>query len=191
MNTLEVDTIVTARIGKVCLYCLGDSTGATSEDHPLLEALGNLITLPRGYVCDGCNAYFGHKLDERFVSYYPIAERIVFGCIHGKRGRIRRKLTPQFDLDVSPERIHFTATKPVRLSKSKDENALLITGASPPADMRVISRALYRIALGGLAASNPVKAFHPSLDDVVNTFATRHSATWPDHSLKRAYYRTV
>lgn len=47
-----------------CIFCKGDSTSSQSSEHIIPESLGNTEhTLPIGVVCDGCNNYFGRKVE--------------------------------------------------------------------------------------------------------------------------------
>ena len=49
-----------------CIFCKEDSTSSESSEHIIPESLGNTEhTLPRGVVCDGCNNYFGRKVEGR------------------------------------------------------------------------------------------------------------------------------
>jgi hypothetical protein len=50
--------------GTRCIFCASISDGSQSQEHILPEALGNEDhVLPSGVVCDGCNNYFGTKIE--------------------------------------------------------------------------------------------------------------------------------
>lgn len=166
MRSNDSECKAESRIGRCCLYCLKDASGATSQDHPLLEALGTSEVLPKGFVCDRCNRYFGKHLDQPLADYLPIAERIVLGRIAGKKGRLRRRLNDRVSVDVSPERIHLEIDQAEIRRSDHDDRALLVFAKPRALDPRVISRALYRASLGVLAACEPIKAFDPRFDDV-------------------------
>jgi|GEM_PF-3331462 len=72
-----------------CLFCLRSDVLFTRAEHPIPESLGNDDwTLPLGFVCDGCNQYFGTKVEKEVLSGPPfIFERLNY-VIKSKRGRL-------------------------------------------------------------------------------------------------------
>jgi len=62
----------------VCLFC-GTKQGLFRHvEHPIPESMGNDDTiLPKGFVCDGCNQYFGSKLEQQIMASPPFnVERV-------------------------------------------------------------------------------------------------------------------
>lgn len=52
-----------------CIFCHKDSSLSTSVEHIIPESLGNKHhIIPRGYVCDECNNYFGKKIEQVLLS---------------------------------------------------------------------------------------------------------------------------
>src|SRR5258707_551446 len=72
-----------------CLFCLQTEVLFTRLEHPIPESLGNdEWVLPRGYVCDRCNQYFGSKVENRVINEPPfVMERLSF-VVKSKKGRV-------------------------------------------------------------------------------------------------------
>jgi hypothetical protein len=72
-----------------CLFCQRKNVPFTHLEHPIPESLGNdEWTIPLGFVCDGCNQYFGAKVEKEVVSAPPfILERLAY-VVKSKRGRV-------------------------------------------------------------------------------------------------------
>lgn len=76
----------------LCIYCRKDASTASGKEHIIPESLGCNETLPKGYVCDSCNNYFGNSIDRsvfhnRAIAYYVGSEEIL-----GKKGKPRRNI---------------------------------------------------------------------------------------------------
>ncbi|MFI5181101.1 MAG: HNH endonuclease [Thermoanaerobaculia bacterium] len=57
-----------------CIFCRGDDGGFRSEEHIFPESLaGDSDVLPKGYVCDRCNAGPLSEIDEALVNFGPVA----------------------------------------------------------------------------------------------------------------------
>jgi HNH endonuclease len=76
-----------------CLFCVASRGPFTRVEHPIPESLGNDdLVLPVGYVCDGCNQYFGSKLERAVLSSPPFNVERVAGAIKTKKGRLPKHL---------------------------------------------------------------------------------------------------
>lgn len=72
-----------------CLFCRRRSVSFERVEHPIPESLGNDdFILPPGWVCDGCNQYFGSKIEARVLSMPPFSiERAAFS-VRTKKGHL-------------------------------------------------------------------------------------------------------
>ena len=72
-----------------CLFCLGENVSFTRVEHPIPESLGNDDwVLPKGFVCDGCNQYFGSKIENRVSSSPPFTLERMASNVRTKKGRL-------------------------------------------------------------------------------------------------------
>jgi len=46
-----------------CIFCLSENSSFSKEEHIIPESLGGEEILPKGFVCDRCNQYFGTKVE--------------------------------------------------------------------------------------------------------------------------------
>lgn len=72
-----------------CLFCRRTDVAFERVEHPIPESLGNDdVIIPRGWVCDACNQYFGAKLESKVLSLPPFSvERTAFN-VRSKKGRL-------------------------------------------------------------------------------------------------------
>lgn len=72
-----------------CLFCLRKAVAFTRQEHPIPESLGNDDwILPPGFVCDGCNQYFGSKVEQRVISEPPFVMERLSHVVSSKKGRV-------------------------------------------------------------------------------------------------------
>lgn len=72
-----------------CIFCKTESAGTRSIEHVIPESLGNTDhVLPVGLVCDGCNQYFGTKIEQPLLSSPIIRHLRRDMTIVNKRGRL-------------------------------------------------------------------------------------------------------
>jgi hypothetical protein len=71
-----------------CLYCRRTDVPFERIEHPIPESLGNDdLIIPKGWVCDPCNQYFGAKLEFKALNLPPFSiERTAFN-VRSKKGR--------------------------------------------------------------------------------------------------------
>lgn len=74
-----------------CLFCQRSDGPFNSVEHPIPESLGNdELIIPRGWVCDKCNSYFGSKLESKVLSLPPFGiERLAYS-VRSKKGKFPR-----------------------------------------------------------------------------------------------------
>lgn len=74
-----------------CLYCLKDrnEVSFTTIEHVIPESLGNhtKFVLSKGYMCDGCQKYFGGKIEQQVLSHPLVTIQRVNSGIPSKSGR--------------------------------------------------------------------------------------------------------
>ena len=80
-----------------CLFC-GATGPFTKAEHVIPEALGNDNLILRNEVCDGCNQFFGSKVESFVLAKTPIAFWRTFLGIRKKRGAL-----PHVDLSQPKE----------------------------------------------------------------------------------------
>lgn len=72
-----------------CIFCKTESAGTRSIEHVIPESLGNTEhVLPVGLVCDGCNEYFGTKVEQPLLSSQVFRRLRRDMTIVNKRGRL-------------------------------------------------------------------------------------------------------
>jgi len=147
-----------------CIWCLEEQPTATfeSESHVVPKCIGNIKkqVLPPGVVCDGCNRFFGRKLEPKLIDE-PILSTLVgilqlrdidsnFAYEHSPSGvhRIahveakvsanRITLTTQYEIKGQPDKPNEVRT----ISKSKDYNKRALA---------FLSRAVHKIAFESVA----------------------------------------
>ena len=78
----------------MCLYQCGSDATSTQIYHVLPESASNIkVTLPKGVVCDKCNAYFA-ELENYFVRHHPGNVHRLLRLKQTKKGK-----TPKLELD--------------------------------------------------------------------------------------------
>jgi len=71
-----------------CLFCRTTTGSFNRIEHPIPESLGNDdLLLQKGFVCDGCNQYFGSKIEQRVLSSPPFNIERMAQAIPTKKGR--------------------------------------------------------------------------------------------------------
>ena len=74
-----------------CIYCKGDLETFNAEEHVFPASIGGNKTLPKGYVCDGCNNYFA-ELDTAVLMNRYIAMDVGALEIPGRGGKPRQRI---------------------------------------------------------------------------------------------------
>ena len=71
-----------------CLFCGTTQGSFESIEHPIPESMGNDDTfLPKGFVCDSCNQYFGSKVEQSIMASPPFNLERVAASIKTKKHR--------------------------------------------------------------------------------------------------------
>jgi len=69
-----------------CLFCGSEHGSFNSVEHPIPESMGNDETVvPKGFVCDACNQYFGSKLEKQIMASPPFNVERVRASIRTKK----------------------------------------------------------------------------------------------------------
>lgn len=68
-----------------CIFCLQSNVPFLRVEHAISESLGGDILIPRGWVCDGCNQYFGSKIESKVLSWPPFSVERAIAAVPTKR----------------------------------------------------------------------------------------------------------
>lgn len=72
-----------------CLFCSSAANSFRRDEHPIPESLGNDdLVLPPGFVCDGCNQYFGSKLEQLVLGFPPFNFVRMALNVRSKKGKV-------------------------------------------------------------------------------------------------------
>src|SRR5919202_6972188 len=71
----------------LCRFCRQPDGPFNAVEHPIPESLGNDdLIIPRGWICDSCNHYFGAKVEQKAAALPPFSiERSLFSVPSKKR----------------------------------------------------------------------------------------------------------
>jgi hypothetical protein len=146
-----------------CIYCSEQTNGNESEDHPLPQALGTAAyVLPKGAVCDACNAYLG-DLDHNLCNHHHLAGLIVFGQLPGTDGRRRKFVAPGLVFDSAKNHLDLRGG---RVTHEAGQFKVRDPG-NERFDQWKFSRGLHRLGLGVYAlVSGPTAALEPRYDAI-------------------------
>jgi hypothetical protein len=150
----------------VCLFC-GTTQGPFMHiEHPIPESMGNYDTiLPKGFVCDGCNQYFGSKIEQQIMANPPFNLERVAASIKTRKHRYAKYADSSLVLRSVGfwDRVLFTMT-PDRYDTifNKDKGILW---AEPPMNYRVfLARFLIKMGLELLAVIDAVDPYSTGFD---------------------------
>ena len=111
-----------------CIFCKQNSDSSNSVEHVIPESLGNVDhTLPPGVVCDGCNSYFGRKVEQPLLDTPYFRDQRFRAQIPSKKGRAPRVLG-----------VHLQSLVPVELFPNMDGSGRSIAAAHEKDEVRWI-----------------------------------------------------
>jgi len=166
-----------------CIWCCeaipaGDPEKA-DESHVLHASLGNADhVLPRGIVCRPCNGYFAEKVDPALIEFPPIhTAAALLEVMNTRRNRLFRDAVPgigripdnpseiiDVSIGVEPARFVLDLRQPIAGRYEK---------IYPPKDLRLLSRAVYKLLVESIALQvyvlghpEPVDLFDSDFDHV-------------------------
>jgi len=87
------------KIKRKCIFCLSEFSSFSKEEHIIPESLGGDRILPKGFVCDQCNQYFGSNVEKNALALSPLAIARIFMSIKSKRKRHARLNGVRFEKD--------------------------------------------------------------------------------------------
>jgi hypothetical protein len=157
-----------------CIFCLEDSSRSRGVPHVAPEALGpHGLTLPIGAVCDSCNHYLGHELDNVLVSHPVIALFVQFLGLPGKEKRTRKQLG-NVVRDVHPGMITIPIESPTT-STDTDGSRLTTARVLVPRAFSLarFRRALHHVGLNMLAKQDGVERVLSHEFDAVRSYIRR------------------
>ncbi len=139
-----------------CIFC--SATGPFDRDeHPIPESLGNdEQVLPRGLVCDGCNQYFGVKIENPVLSSPPFSIERTVAAVRTKKGRLSSHIDKRVRLFSTGywDNVILASDDASQLPiiERPDGSGLLIV-ASPPKYDELVGRFLLKMGIELLATS--------------------------------------
>lgn len=165
----------------VCIYCREDSTHAEGQEHVYPEALGqHEFKLPRGAVCDACNAYLS-RLNSALVAHNHIWPVIQFLGLPGKTGKPRKKLG-YIDRDLDSGAVSLQVRQRQLRSIQFESRRIHVEAKDPPefSDM-LFRRALHCFAFNAVAyETSPANVLRECFDRARRFIrAPQRGETWP------------
>jgi len=169
-----------------CIWCLEETPPSdrekADESHVLHASLGNADhVLPRGIVCRGCNGYSGAKVDPALIEFPPIQmTAALLEVMNTRRNRLFRDSVPGIG------RISDTPSEIIDVAIGVEPARLVLDLRRPiigrcektfrPKDLRVLSRAVYKLLVESIALQLYVLG-HP---EPVDLFASdfEHVRQW-------------
>lgn len=147
-----------------CIYCLTTNGNFSSEEHIYPESIGNTeIILPAGFVCDSCNNGVLSYLDNCLVEHDILALlRVLYLPYNTKSGKFPKALYQNMAVEKThPRKINFKLQSGSKngfvVKDIKDGvNITINTIGRTTFDPIILSRSLYKIALGVLCLKNGV-----------------------------------
>jgi hypothetical protein len=151
-----------------CIWCLEEPPSATfkSESHVLPECVGNeqQQVLPPGIVCDGCNQFFGRKVEPTLIDDPIFSTRVGILQLRDKSGEFVYEPSPSgvhrnihVDAKVSGNKITVATTQyEIQGQPSKPYENRSIPPKSKDYNKRalaLLSRAVHKVAFESLAHS--------------------------------------
>ena len=85
------------KIERKCIFCLSENSSFSKEEHIIPESLGGDRILPKGFVCDQCNQYFGSNVEKNALALSPLAIARILMSIKSKRKRHARLIGVRFE----------------------------------------------------------------------------------------------
>jgi len=149
-----------------CLFC-GTTQGIFGNvEHPIPESMGNDETiLPRGFVCDLCNQYFGSKIEQPIMAHPPFNMERVAASIKTKNHGYTTYRDQSLLLQSAGFWNHVLfATTPDRYKTlfEKDKGCLLVR---PPANyVMLLARFLIKMGLELLTLTDDVDPYSAMFD---------------------------
>jgi hypothetical protein len=142
-----------------CLFCELSSGPFEHTEHPIPESLGNdEILLPRGFVCDPCNQYFGAKLEAKILASPPFAVERTGQAIKTKKGKLARYDSGSISLCATGYwDTVFLACPPAYFNTQISGARLAV--AAPPSYGNLLSRFLLKVGMELLLLTNEVDPY--------------------------------
>lgn len=140
-----------------CIYCLTKQGNFTSYEHVFPEAFGNKeLILPPGNVCDRCNNEILSQLDSNLVNHDIFSFlRVLFVNYNPKTGKFPEAKFQNLKIEkTQPRKLVFNEQRRnkdsfiVEKQKNGTVNVKFNMVGRVPFDPIILSRSLYKIALG-------------------------------------------
>jgi hypothetical protein len=152
-----------------CIFCRASGVSFATDEHVIPESLGgpNDALLPSGLVCDGCQQYFGSKIEGRALHEPPFSVLRAFIGVPTKKGKAPKiNLGEQGVAFGHPAPGQFIYRPPVGggVEISPDGRGQIRIPTDPD-EPTVIGRFLVKIGLECIAAASVGVALSAQYDD--------------------------
>lgn len=163
-----------------CIYCLSTNNPFLRREHPIPESLGNDdIVIPKGFVCDPCNQYFGSKIEQKVLQSAPFGIERLFLAIKSKKGRYPKHQDSSLELQSTGYWDHVKIYSPSpheSLVRRRDGKMVLNPKWAPP---NAIAQFLLKMGLGLLVLAKDTNPYSLEFDGARNCARLgRNASTW-------------
>jgi hypothetical protein len=158
-----------------CIFCKETGGPFGTVEHAVPESLGggDWSVLPPGLVCDGCQKYFGAKIERDALSDAPFHMIRTLLSLPTKKGN-----APWFEDPLEgallaagrPGQVHYMPSAHIASVEVKTVMRFLAAPRNP----RIVCRFLLKMGLEAVAFNSPDKALHTRYD-AARAFARRGS----------------
>jgi hypothetical protein len=163
----------------ICLYCKESDVQFNTVEHVIPESLGNQglgnnppMVLPKGVVCDTCNHERLSALDAELIKFPPISQMRMRYGVRSKSGALPsiklgnarlRSLAPG-KIEIAPD----SSKKAFQFDRDTGKFTMQLNSHLRMTSdyRRTITRALFKMTLGGLYLDSPEMALSERFDPI-------------------------
>lgn len=159
-----------------CIFCLSEKGSFFKDEHVIPESLGGDVIIPRGFVCDNCNSYFGTKIEKEALTISPLAFARALMCVKSKKKRATHFKGFRFEIHGTGDTpsVEFHPDK-AKAAKKYGTGTLIF----PNERMSSLTRLLLKMGLELIAIDNKINVYDPIFDKARNAARTpKKSSMW-------------
>lgn len=149
-----------------CLFCSSERGPFESVEHPIPESMGNDDTVvPKGFVCDACNQYFGSKIERQIMASPPFNVERVKASIKTKKHGYSKYVDDDLLLLSHGFWDHtICAMSPERYNSIFYDNQGVLWVRTPPNYIILLVRFLIKMGLELLVLSDTLDVYSKAFD---------------------------
>ena len=149
-----------------CLFCGTTQGPFESIEHPIPESMGNDDTfLPKGFVCDSCNQYFGSKVEQPIMASPPFnVERVRASIKTKKHGYSKYSDSSLLLLSEGFWDHVLFAMSPERYDSIFNKNRGILWVETPANYIMLLARFLIKMGLELLVLTDTLDAYSSAFD---------------------------